>query len=314
MSARSTRRRSRLLVAAAAAAVLGAAMPLFTGASAAWACGDGGTAAVAPATPTAPAPTGAANAAPAAGGPATAVHKGESTIAYLPGTPDTITAGGSPIELQVEMANFTGAAYDDLRPTLGFYDMAAGGTNLRPEDFTVQVMTGGQWKTLPVHHGCDPVIYPDTSGLAQHLDAGRASRLMFRVALSGKAPADQHDITVFLGTAPGGQGPVRTLHIVRPDAPTSAPASAPARTATGTPTKSAPAAVPTAAPTQAAVRPAAATSPAAVPTTATATPQQLAFTGGGASSGLLLGAGGALVVLGAGAVTMAARRRSTGRH
>ncbi|TQF04147.1 hypothetical protein E6W39_20335 [Kitasatospora acidiphila] len=179
-------------------------------------------------------------------------------------------------------------------------------------------MTGGQWKTLPVHHGCDPVIYPDTSSLAQHLDTGRASRLMFRVALSAEAPADQHDITVYLGTAPGGAGPVRTLHIVRQDAPSSAPASAPSRTATAAPSKPASQApAPTgqqAKSAPAVAQPAAATSPAAVPTTATAPAQQLAFTGGGASSGLLIGAGGALVVLGAGAVTLAARRRSSARH
>ncbi|WP_329565779.1 hypothetical protein [Kitasatospora sp. NBC_01266] len=315
MSVRFARRRSRLLAAAATVAVLGAAMPLVSGASSAWACGDG-PATVAPAVP---APTASA-----------AVHQGQVQTAYLPGMPGTITAGGSPIEFGVEIGNFTGAAYDSLQPTLGFYNEAAGshpggGTNLRPEDFTVQVMTGGQWKTLPVHHGCDPVIYPDTSGLAQQLDNGHATRLMFRVALSAKAPADQHDITVYLGTTPNGRISSHALHIARLAAPSSPSASAPAKAAGGTPTKPAgqapapakqrTAATPSAAPAQvAAVRAAAATSPTAVPSTATASTKQLAFTGGGSDSGLLLGAGGALVVLGAGAVTLSARRRSAARH
>ncbi|MCX4747863.1 hypothetical protein OG455_20475 [Kitasatospora sp. NBC_01287] len=332
MSARFARR-ARLL-AAATATVLGAAMPLLGGASTAWADGSGGTVAVAPETSAAPAPAPSTAVPSAAGVPVApaAVHQGEPTVAFLPGTPTTITAGGGPVELDVEMANFTGAAYDGLRPVLGFDNTLAsshqgGGTNLRPEDFTVKVMTGGRLMTLPVNHGSDPVIYADTSSLAQHLDDGRASRFMFEVSLSAKAPADQHDVTVYFGTAPGGASAVRTLHIVRPDAPSSAPAkSAPAKSAppaATAPTQAA-AAHPAAATSPAAVQPAAvqpmaATSPAAVPTTAVPTTaptagKQLAFTGGGSSSGLLIGAGGALVVLGAGAVTLAARRRSTARH
>ncbi|KJK55687.1 hypothetical protein UK12_27200 [Saccharothrix sp. ST-888] len=331
--------------------MIGAAVPLFGGASAAWACGDDDTApaaAVATGTPTATASAGTASTAsaaptastaptaqgastgPAAGSPSAAtphtpapVHHGEARSAFLPGMPDSITAGGSPIEFGVEMANFTGAAYDNLRPFLGFYNNEAGshpggGTNLRPEDFTVQVMTGGQWKTLPVHHGCDPVIYPDTSSLAQHLDNDRAARFAFRVALSAKAPADQSNITVYFGTSDGGMAPARTLHIVRTGKPTGTPTD-PAPAHTGKPTRSAPATPPTTGPAQSKAAPTAAISPAAVPMAATPTAaapdtQQLASTGGGDSSGPLIGAGGALIVLGAAAVAMATRRRSTTRR
>lgn len=319
MSVRFARRRSRLLF--AATAVLAATMPLVAGTSAAWASG-GGTAVGALATPV-------------ASSPAAAVHQGTPQIAFLPGVPGTITAGGAPIEFGAEMGNFTGAAYDHLQPTLGFDNLAAGshpggGSNLRPEDFTVQVMTGGQWKTLAVQHSSDPVIITDTSSLAQPLDNGRAVRMLFRVSLSAKAPADQQDITVYLGTSPNSPVAARSVHIVRSTAPSSAPAGA----QTGTPTESAaPPAAPTAPPTTrlpapptvtptvpaalpaVATEPAAVlTSPAAVPTTTASAGQQLASTGGGDSSGLLLGIGSALVVLGAGAVILAVRRRSGIRH
>ncbi|MFR9794510.1 hypothetical protein ACL02U_01135 [Streptomyces sp. MS06] len=293
MSARFNRRRSRFLVSAAAAAVLGSAVPLFAGAPAAWAaCGGGDTTASAP---------------------ATAQHEGDPEISFLPGTPSSLTAGGAPVELSVEMANFTGAAYEDLRPVLGFDNLesgsgAGGPTNLRPEDFTVQVMTGGQWKTLPVHHSCDPVINPDTSVLAQHLDSGHAARFLFRVALSDKAPADQRDIVVFLGTEPSGTVRRHTLHIVRLPAESTAPAQTPDETAPPQ-TDPTPAAGRTAAQAAATTGTAdAPASPTALPSTAASAVPQLASTGSGDSSGLLLGAGFALVVVGAGAVTVVARR------
>ncbi|MGF1428957.1 hypothetical protein [Kitasatospora sp. LaBMicrA B282] len=323
MSVRFARRRSRLVTAAATAVLLGTALPLIGGASAAFAADGNGTApAAAAAAPAAPIP----------------VRQVSPLISYLPGTPGTITAGGSSIEFGVEMANFTGVPYDSLAPVLGLSGANAGpqaGTRLQPADFTVQVMAGGQWRTLPLHSSAsDPFVHVDTTSLAQHLDNGRAARFMFRITLAAGAPTDQQTLTVQLTTSAGGPGPAAyNLHIVHPQADSGAPTgtttkspatpakpAAPTTPATPTkPTKPArqqPAAAQPAAAAAPVVRAdaqpaAAATSPTALPTTPGTSPQQLAFTGGGDSTGLLVGAGGALVVVGAGAVFLAGRRRST---
>lgn len=193
----------RTLATGVATLALGAALPLLGGAAPAWACGDE--------------PTGAATASAPAAAP---VHWSGS---FIPELPDSITAGGPAAEVGVEIGNSTGAAAS-VAPVLSFDNTAAsshqgGGHLLRPQDFTVEVMVNGAWRTLPVRHSCDPTLNVDTSSLAQRLDDGHAARLLFRISLSADAPADQQNITLYTGPDAQGETSSHVLKVVRNGAP-----------------------------------------------------------------------------------------------
>ncbi|MFF4339543.1 LAETG motif-containing sortase-dependent surface protein [Kitasatospora sp. NPDC001540] len=308
----SVRTRRARLASFAAVVVLGATVPVLTGASSAWACGD---------EPAAASAAGAPAARPSA---AAAVPQGVSA-GVLPMTESQVTAGGAPVEFGVEMLNPGPGVAQGVVPFLTFHNGAGNGTegNLTPKDLVLQVMAHGEWKTVPLAYGCDVVLHADTSFLATDLDAVRATRFLFRLSVAKQFDAAQArvDVSLAAGRLSGGAplGPVTNfaLPIVHPAAPT-ASASA---TATKAPTS--PAATPGTTAPSASVAPASPTARAAVPaaavSSAVASPSavpvaaNLASTGGGSSSAPMLIGGTALVVLGAGAVVFARRRAAGAR-
>ncbi|MDH6134556.1 hypothetical protein P3T37_003960 [Kitasatospora sp. MAA4] len=206
---------------------------------------------------------------------------------FIPVVPDSITAGGPAIEVGEEVGPVAGSAGGLIAPDLAFYNPDGGqpgGAALRPADFTVQAMVAGQWKTLPVLPGCDPTIHADTSSVAQQVAAGHAMRVEFRIALSAAAPSSQTQILMFSSPDAYGRPMSHTLKVLRAASPSAKPAAA------------------------------VAASPAAAQPTppATAAPR-LATTASDSPAAPLFGAGGALVVLGAGAFVLGRRRRSTHR-
>ncbi|MFF7637110.1 hypothetical protein ACFZB9_28760 [Kitasatospora sp. NPDC008050] len=206
----------RALATGVATLALGAALPLLSGGTPAWACGD------APARTVVPTPVQSQPA-----------PRGNVGSGFVPGFADTITAGGPAVEVGEEVTNFTGVAYDGITPQLSFANALDGtGTFPRLQDLDVQVMVDGSWRTLPMLHGCDPAVHADTSSLAQHLENGRATRFMFRVSLSANAPADLHDFTMYSGPDAQGKVPSHVLKVVRPAA---TPAPAPSSSSTPAP-------------------------------------------------------------------------------
>ncbi|MDH6111807.1 hypothetical protein P3T36_002121 [Kitasatospora sp. MAP12-15] len=293
----------RVLATAAATLVISAAVPLLPGASTAFACGNP----------------------PAAG--ARVVGLGEG--GFIPVVPDSITAGGAPIEVGEEVGPAAGSAGGWIAPYLAFYNPGAGqpgASNLRPADFTVQAMVDNQWKTLPVLHGCDPTIHADTSSVAQQVAAGHAMRVLFRITLSANAPSSQTSIQMFSSPDANGRPGVHTLKVLRIAAPSAKPAkpvkpaahvAAPTTAAVAAAAPAAPiAAAPAVAVAQPAVPAAAAVAPAAAqPATPATSAPRLAATASDSSAVPLLGAGGALVALAAAALTfvLGRRRRSARR-
>ncbi|AUG80183.1 hypothetical protein CFP65_5482 [Kitasatospora sp. MMS16-BH015] len=279
----------RTFAALAAAVTIGAALPVLVGAAPAWACGE------------------ATDPVAGASAPAKAPQQwhGDVQVSFRSGMPKQIPADGHPVQFTVELANHTGSAYDRTGPLLGFGEEQH--SALRLQDLTLQAKTAEGWKTLALHHSCAGNVYADSDSLLQPLADGQTRQVTFRLALSAKAPADQRDISVYLNALNGG--------FVRGDLRITRPATATIPTATPTHSATPTATPPT--PTTPAVQPAADVSHAASPAPAApaAAPQQeLASTGGGNSTGLLVGAGGALVVLGAGALALANRRRSAARR
>ncbi|MFG2821885.1 hypothetical protein ACGFX4_20955 [Kitasatospora sp. NPDC048365] len=274
---------SRFVATSAAALTLGVALPLLAS-TPAFACGD----------------------APGASAPAQQPehHAKDPVASFLPDFPTSITAGGAPVEIGVEQANFTGEPYQHLAPYLGLFASEPSATvpnrlaNLEPQHLKVEVMRGGAWQTLKLRVGCDPTISADTSSLAEPLADGRAHRFLFRVTLKASAPAELKQIQVS-----GGPDALTTIPVARMPKPTTAAPTTPAPKPT------------TAAPTTpAAVVPAAdTTTPAASPTTAapsTSAPaglQELASTGPSKATGFLFWSAGAMLVLG-GAVLYGVKR------
>ncbi|GLW54334.1 LAETG motif-containing sortase-dependent surface protein [Kitasatospora phosalacinea] len=310
----SVRTRRARLASFAAVVVLGATVPVLTGASSAWACGD---------EPAAAAAAGAPAAQPSAV-PAVAAEAQSVTAAVLPMTESQITAGGAPVEFGVEVFNPGPGAVKGIAPFLTFHNGAGNGIegNLAPKDLVLQVVVHGEWKTVPLAYGCDVVLHADTSFLATDLDAVRATRLLFRLSVV-KQDAAQTRVDVSLAAvhlpshAPLGGVTNFALPIVQPAAPTASASATATRTptasasATATKTPATPAA--SASTTARAVVPAAAVSSAAVSPSAVPVAANLASTGGGSSSTPMLIGGTALVLLGAGAVVFARRRAAAAR-
>ncbi|MCX5211796.1 hypothetical protein OG689_21305 [Kitasatospora sp. NBC_00240] len=295
-------RRSALTL-AAATLVVGAGLPVLGGADSAWACGAPDDAPVtAPSTAPAPAVT----------------HNGGLNAGFFMLRDGlTITAGGAKLEIPVEVGNFTGAPYEKVVPQLSLYNEKAGshpggGTNLRTQDFVVEVSTPGGWQKLPMVHSCDPVIYADTSSLkGEHLDNGRATHFTFRFGMSANAPKDQTEIKIGVNASAEDENAqpnwtFRNAQVKRPAAPApgkTTPPAGPQTTAKPTATPAAPAAGTKAA--------APATGPAAE-APATAAPAALAETGAGGPNGLLAGSAAAFVALGAGVLIAVRRLRNQG--
>ncbi|MGW4382117.1 hypothetical protein [Kitasatospora sp. NPDC004531] len=305
-------RRTRLAV-LAATAVLGATIPVLGGATSAWACGDAQPAASA----TASAPADAPAAEP------------KPEVGLLPRDARTITEGGAAVEFGVEVYNGGTEMLKGVQPFPTFSNDAGDiAGNLHAEDLVLQVAHNGVWKTIALKPGCDPTLRGDYSFLATDLAPGRATRFMFRLSVTSHSTAAQKQVDVRVGVQQPYQSHLRetphfTLPIVHPAAPAptattkapSAPAATPSAQTPAVKDAAAPAAAPAVVPAAApAVVPAAAVesttpSPASVP----AGTVNLASTGGGSGSTPMLIGGTVLVLLGAGAVTLSARRRATRR-
>ncbi|MEU2629200.1 LPXTG cell wall anchor domain-containing protein [Kitasatospora sp. NPDC007106] len=280
-------------VTTAAAVAVGVGLPVLTGGTAAWACGD--------------------EPAPAATATATAPqvsHGGSS--AFLP-APTGVTAGGAPVEIGMEQYNDTGAAIPALAPSFAlFASEPVPGTNrlvnLQPENVKVEVKFHGQWKRLSLRHSCDPTLVANTASLAEPVAAGRAHRYTFRLTVLADVPAQIRTVDLFSGQ---GSNDHITLAVKHP-APTAPATTTPTRTkpATTAPARTAPtraaSATTAAAPVRAALPAAATTAPATarattVPTTAPAAPAtELAQTGPSSATAFLFASGGVLLVLGGG--------------
>ncbi|MFD8479115.1 LAETG motif-containing sortase-dependent surface protein [Kitasatospora sp. NPDC059673] len=318
-------RRTRLAV-LAATAVLGATIPVLGGATTAWACGDDQPAAAAPAS--APAASASASApaapasAPAAPAPAAAPAADvKLRVDSIWRDADTITAGGAPVQIGVEISNGGTETIDGVQPFPTFFnDSGDPKSILHPEDLVLEVKTGGAWKTLPMKWGCDPTLRGDYSSLATDLAPGQTVRFVFRLSVTTHSNEAQQKIDVSVGVRAGQVAPIPGKGFVLPIVHPAAPAT-PAPTATSK-APSTPAATPSA-PTTPAQTPGAkdAAGPAVVPAAllGSTTPSpasvpagtgNLASTGGGSSSTPMLIGGTALVLLGAGAVVFAARRRA----
>lgn len=251
-------------------------------ASTAWACGD----ASAPATSETNEPD----------------HGSHPGVAFLNDPKATsITAGGPKVEIGVQIANFTGAPYKAIAPSIGLYNPQSSDSgedlktvNLRIEDLTVEALKDGAWKSLKVHHGCDPALRVDTSVLNAPLADGRAQRYVFRIGLSAKAPKEQKSFDVYLGTNRGASpAPAKSTLKINRLAPK--------------PTTAAPKATPAAAPAAATSTPTAAATPSQQPTATAASATELAETGPRTPNTFLLASAAAFVVLGT-AVLVGVRR------
>ncbi|MEU6233277.1 hypothetical protein [Kitasatospora sp. NPDC047058] len=297
----------RRLAAVAAGVVLAGGVQLLTTDTAWAACGDGPkTRTTTEAKPVTPA----------------SAHKGELQAGFHM-TPDgqTITAGGAKVEIGVGVTNFTGAPYENVSATIHLYNKK--GAN-RLEDFTVEEATPGGWKTLALHHGCDPTIFADTTGEKEKsLSDGRAAHFMFRVSVRTNASADLDDLEIYVGGKADGyplvQGGTHTFKVVHPSAPAkpATPKPAPSKPATAAKPTDKPAATakPSAKPGPAAEPAAdttATTAPKSTPTTAPATTApagtpELAQTGSSERNTFLAASAAVFVALGAG-VLIAVRR------
>ncbi|MFE7562645.1 hypothetical protein [Kitasatospora sp. NPDC057500] len=265
-------------------------------------------------------------------------HRGDISSAFLDSA-SRITPGGSKAEIGTQIANFTGGDFHIAAPAL---TVTGKGAKLQPKDVTAEVFVNGAWKKLTTGADCyGRSVDIDTSPLLTSLKDGRASRLIFRIGLSAKAPASLSAVSVTLSAwseSTSGKQSSRTLTVSRADAPgkaTTAPAAKPTP-AKPTPTKPAPA-KPAAAPTAAAPAadsapatsaPAAPATPKSTPTAAPATPKstptaapattapagtpELAQTGADTPNGLLAGIAAALAAVGAGTVIAVRRLRARG--
>ncbi|GAA2150197.1 hypothetical protein GCM10009760_44390 [Kitasatospora kazusensis] len=290
-----------LLGAGATALTLSAALPLLPGGAAAWACGDDAPTTVS----AAPEPR----------------HATDPISAFLPPAATSVTAG-SRVEMGVEMVNTTGSAYQRIAPGFAVFGSADSGTpgrlvNLQPSDVNLDVMLGGSWHHLPLHHTCDPTLGADTSVLQAPLEDGHAHRYLFRLGLSATAPKQLKQIEVYSGFRDADRRPnMITLKINRPAAvPPRAPTTAPGAAPTTAPT-TAPASTAVPAAVLAAVSPAAPPAAAASGTPAPTAPAagteaartELAHTGPSAPVGFLFGSAAACVAFGAGVLHVVRRR------
>ncbi|MBV2152871.1 hypothetical protein [Kitasatospora sp. SUK 42] len=229
----------------------------------------------------------------------------------------TLTAGGPKVEVGVGIANFTGAPYENVAAAISLFNPVPG-AGLRPQDFTVEVASGGTWKPVSLEHGCDPSLHTTATPatVIKHLENGRAEHRLFRIGLSSKAPKELKSITVsVLGQAPHSKAVGSDSYLTFPVAHPAAPAPKPTATAKPTtPAKAKPAA-PAAdqAPAQADTTPTAvpsATPSAAPATTAPAGTPELAHTGASTTNTFLALTSAVLLALGAGVLTAVRRLRT----
>ncbi|GHH68097.1 hypothetical protein GCM10018781_24170 [Kitasatospora indigofera] len=299
-NAPSISRRSKI-VGLAATLLLGGAVQLLP-ADTAWACADGRL-------------TGGA-----------VVHDGVHPVApdaaFTAGSARSVDAGGAWASFGVSIHNTTGGVQSGVRPSFGIHSPGRARA-LTPQDVRVEMLVpGGGWERLKLSVNCTGVVEAEPA-YRQRLDDGGTAVVQIRLALTPGAPQDRTELQVLTDSHTAvsetpGLTDRRTVRISRPAAGPTArttpagkatrTAKAPAPVATPAPAV-APAAV--TAPAPAGSTPAAAAGPAASPAVPPAAPARLAQTGGSRSTGPLIGAGGALVLLGAGGV-LVARRRARG--
>ncbi|MEV7180630.1 LPXTG cell wall anchor domain-containing protein [Kitasatospora sp. NPDC093679] len=274
----------------AAAVAVGVGLPVLTGGTAAWACGDE------------PAPSATATAPQVS-------HGGSS--AFLP-APAGVTAGGAPVEIGMEQYNDTGAAIPALAPSFAlFASEPVPGTdrlvNLQPENVKVEVKFHGRWKRLSLRHSCDPTLVANTASLAEPVAAGRAHRYTFRLTVLAGTPAQIRTLDLFSGQGSNDRITLAVKHPA-PTTPTATPTRTKPATTAPAPTRAA-SATTAAAPVRAALPAAATTAPTtARATTAPAAPAtELAQTGPSSATAFLFASGGVLLALGGG-VLLAVKR------
>ncbi|WP_329611689.1 hypothetical protein [Kitasatospora herbaricolor] len=275
-----------------AATVLLASGVQLLGTGSAWACG-------APEDSTAtPAATAAAE------------HHGYAVTTFGAPVPTSITAGGGKIEFTATSVNHTGAGYDDFKQliTINAADPSRG--EIRTSDLTVEVrLANGSWKPLPVVRYCDPGNWADTDSLAKPLPDGGSTQFRYRIGLSAGTDPAVDQLTIGGDSDADITVPIKRTAATPTHSPTLAPTHSPTQAATvapgSTPTAPATTATPTA---SAATTPPAATGAPEATATADAAPAELAHTGRSRSTGPLLGAGCALVLLGASGLLIARRR------
>lgn len=239
------------------------------------------------------------------------IHPVAPDAAFTADSAGSVDAGGTWASFGVSIHNTTGEMQSGVRPSFGIHSPGQAKA-LQPQDVRVEMLVpGGGWEPLKLSVNCTGVVEAEPA-YRQRLGDGGTAVVRIRMALTAGAPEDRTDLQVLTDSRTAvsetpGRTDRRTVRISRPAAgPTgkatpSAKAPAPAAT-------SAPAAAPAAvtAPAPATSAPAAATGPAAVPP---AVPARPAETGGSRSAGPLIGAGGALVLLGAGVLITRRRAR-----
>jgi hypothetical protein len=125
----------------------------------------------------------------------TDAHRPTAGMGLLGHAP-SITAGGDALELQVAPGNFTNSPMQTLAPELLFSDV---NKDLRPQDFSVEVMVDNAWKKLPVGYDCRGLSV-DTSSIATNGAAtNRVYNYLFRVSLNTSAPMDATSISMSAG-------------------------------------------------------------------------------------------------------------------
>ncbi|WP_052708906.1 hypothetical protein [Streptomyces sp. NRRL S-495] len=338
----------RRRVAAVAATVLLAGSVQLLTAESSWACGssDGAVAAAPKAAAKAAAPkTDTAK----TDAPKTeaATHNGAPEIGFHMTPSLAVTAGGPKVDIGVGIANFTGAPYRNVVPTLSLAahmtgDGEGGVSYLDSKYLAVEYNANGTWQKLSLRRGCDPTLFA-TPAKGVPVADGRANHVTFRVSLAAGAPDGLDLIYVGLGaTAEDGsrsEWAQKGMTVKVPKATKPAPTTTPAKPAPAKPAETAkpttpakPAAKPTtpakpaakpapvsddtpaatAKPTAPAAAPAAPKStPSAAPaTTAPAGTPELAQTGADTPNGLLAGIAAGIAALGAGMVLTVRRLRA----
>ncbi|MBB4945198.1 hypothetical protein F4556_000733 [Kitasatospora gansuensis] len=235
-------------------------------------------------------------------------HATDPTLTFLAPLPTTITRGGPPVEIDIELYNGTGSAYRHFAPSFALFNRYAGEfnpeANLRPEYLVVEVMDKGQWRNLTLARGCDPTVWANTAVVGAPFGDSLKRRMQFRVTLKADASKYLEQLQVFS---------VEKLHylkVIHPDAPVT---STPGATASPSPSPStAPAALKQGTPT-ATPSPVATPTPAAVTVTErpTAAVTELAETGSSTPNTFLLVSAAGFVAFGT--IVLLAVRRSSRR-
>ncbi|OKI24102.1 hypothetical protein [Streptomyces sp. CB03911] len=233
--------------------------------------------------------------------------------------PRSISVGGPAVEIDITFSNLSQRDSDKITAPFGVDPVAVGGATdpgkLRTGDLSVEATTDKNWTKLDIIDHCGGT-WADTFPIAKPFPQGEKRHIRYRLALGADIDPKVARVSVFLGLDAHDKATTIELPVERTKSgPAPKPsASAGSTTTPGTtkpstnePSTAVSAPAPAAATPGATATPTVGGSPVATPT-ATAAPARLAETGGSRSTGPLIGAGGALVLLGAGGLLVARRR------